>query len=105
MYHCYRTKKKKAFTWCDTAAPKAPKVLYFTYIGGGSKFISVLIELPGCCWVHLDQGDTTLTPHILGLFEGEEGAQQEVHDAPRHRPRICSQPRQEMLRGTDTPEL
>lgn len=77
----------------------------FTYIGGGSKFTSILIELPGCCWIHLDQSDTALTPHILGLASGEEGVQQEVHDAPGHRPRISFKARQEVLHGTDIPEL
>lgn len=82
MYHCYRKKKEKHLHGVISVNPQTHKVLHFTYIGGGSKFVSVLIELPGCCWIHLDQSDTALTPHILGLVNGEEGVHQEVHDAP-----------------------
>lgn len=77
----------------------------FTYIGGGSELIGILIELPGCSRIHLDQGDTALTPHVLGLGAGEEGVEQQVHDAPRHRPSVRLQLRQEVLHGTDVPEL
>lgn len=59
-----------------------------TYVGAGSVLVGVLVELPGGCAVHLEQRDTALTPHLLGLVHGQERVKDEAHQASRHRPGI-----------------
>lgn len=76
-----------------------------TYVGAGGVLMGVLIEPPGSCTVHLDQGNTALTPHLLWLVDGQKRVEDEAHQAPRHRPRIHFQANQNVLHWAYFPKL
>lgn len=44
-------------------------------------FVGELVELPGSHGVHLDEGDAAAAPLPLRLVDGEEGLEEQVHDA------------------------
>ncbi len=64
-----------------------------------------LVELPGSHGVHLDEGDAAAAPLPLRLIHGEEGLEEQIHDALGNRMGINRQAGQQVVHVAHVPKL
>lgn len=80
-----------------------PDVL--TDVGRGSVSVGKLVKLPGSHGVHLEERDAARAPLLLRLVDGEEGFEEQVHDAPGDGRRVDSQAGRQVIHVAHIPKL
>lgn len=86
--------------WCFSKLHTA-----LTYLSWGCVFVSILIELPGSHWIHLDEGDAPTAPLLLWLVDREKGLKEQIDNTLGDWMGINSQAGQQVVRVAHVPEL
>ena len=68
-------------------------------------FVGKLVELPSGQGVHLDERDAAAAPLPLRFVDGEEGLEEQVHDAPGDGRRVQGQAGQQVVHVAHIPKL
>lgn len=67
--------------------------------------VGKLVEPPGSHGVHLEERDAAAAPLPLRLVDGEEGLEEQVHDAPGDGLRVDGQAGQQVVHVAHVPKL
>lgn len=67
--------------------------------------VGKLVKFPGSHGVHLDERDAARAPLLLRLVDGEEGFEEQVHDAPGDGLRVDSQAGHQVIHAAHIPKL